>query len=102
MCPSPCVCLHTLEKLLLINRSLCLNQDGDCFYTRLLKVDADLGTSQEWKEGATFPGEPIFVPHPEASKEDQGVLLSVVLAGKPVTKRRISTSYKSIQELCNK
>ena len=74
-------------------------QDGDCFYTRLLKVDAELGTSQEWKEGRTFPGEPIFVPHPEASKEDQGVLLSVVLAGKPVTKRDVSTAYKSIQEL---
>lgn len=56
-------------------------QAGDCFYTRLLKVDAELATSQEWKEGGTFPGEPIFVPHPEASKEDQGVLLSVVLAG---------------------
>ena len=62
------------------------SQAGDCFYTRLLKVDAELATSQEWKEEGTFPGEPIFVPHPEASKEDQGVLLSVVLAGKPVTK----------------
>ena len=38
-------------------------------------------TSQEWKEEGTFPGEPIFVPHPQASQEDQGVLLSVVLAG---------------------
>ncbi len=75
------------------------SQAGDCFYTRLLKVDAELGTSQEWKEVGTFPGEPIFVPHPEASKEDQGVLLSVVLAGNPVTKRLVSTACKSMQEL---
>ena len=56
-------------------------QDGDCFFTRLLKIDVVSKTSQEWKEEGTFPGEPIFVPHPEASQEDQGVLLSVVLAG---------------------
>lgn len=56
-------------------------QDGDCFFTRLLKVDVVSKTSQEWKEEGTFPGEPIFVPHPESSQEDQGVLLSVVLAG---------------------
>ncbi len=76
------------------------SQAGDCFYTRLLKVDAELGTSQEWKEEGTFPGEPIFVPHPEASKEDQGVLLSVVLAGKTVTVRHVSkklSAYSCIQ-----
>ena len=71
-----------LHPLCLYNAVTCPRlQDGDCFFTRLLKIDVVSKTSQEWKEEGTYPGEPIFVPHPEASQEDQGVLLSVVLAG---------------------
>lgn len=71
--------VHSLGICDIVNFA-CL-QDGDCFFTRLLKIDVVSKTSLEWKEEGTFPGEPIFVPHPEASQEDQGVLLSVVLAG---------------------
>lgn len=71
---------HIAHKLL--RDAACTGlQGGECFFTRLLKVDVVSKTSQEWKEEGTFPGEPIFVPHPEASQEDHGVLLSVVLAG---------------------
>ena len=63
----------------------CLLQESDCFFTKLLKIDVETGACHEWKEEGTFPGEPIFVPQPEACKEDQGVLLSVVLAGKVCT-----------------
>lgn len=38
-----------------------------------------------WREEGTFPGEPIFVPRPGGVREDDGVLLSVVLAGLPAT-----------------
>ena len=75
------VALHSHHVCDIVNCP-CL-QDGDCFFTRLLKIDVVSKTSQEWMEEGTFPGEPIFVPHPVASQEDQGVLLSVVLAGPP-------------------
>ena len=39
------------------------------------------GQHQVWQEEGTWPGEPIFVPRPGATREDDGVLLSVVLAG---------------------
>ena len=39
------------------------------------------GAHQIWQEDGTYPGEPIFVPRPGGSKEDDGLLLSVVLAG---------------------
>lgn len=39
------------------------------------------GAHQVWQEEGTYPGEPIFVPRPGGSQEDDGILLSVVLAG---------------------
>jgi carotenoid cleavage dioxygenase-like enzyme len=32
-----------------------------------------------WYQNGCYPGEPVFVPRPGASAEDDGVLLSVVL-----------------------
>jgi beta,beta-carotene 9',10'-dioxygenase len=34
---------------------------------------------REWSEAGCYPGEPVFVPAPDAKAEDEGVLLSVVL-----------------------
>jgi carotenoid cleavage dioxygenase-like enzyme len=49
------------------------------FTDQLVKVDVQRGTAQTWHEAGTYPGEPVFVPHPEGSAEDDGVVLSVVL-----------------------
>lgn len=48
------------------------------FLDQLVKVDVD-GTSEMWHEPGTYPGEPVFVPAPDAVHEDEGVVLSVVL-----------------------
>jgi beta,beta-carotene 9',10'-dioxygenase len=45
----------------------------------LYKIDVNAKTSQKWAKAGCFPGEPIFVPRPEAQDEDDGVVLSVVL-----------------------
>lgn len=44
----------------------------------LYKIDTHNKISWEWSQEGCFVGEPVFVPHPNASKEDQGVILSVV------------------------
>jgi beta,beta-carotene 9',10'-dioxygenase len=46
---------------------------------RLVKVDVGDGTRKEWSEPGCYPGEPVFVRRPDASGEDAGVVLSVVL-----------------------
>ena len=46
---------------------------------RLVKVDVGDGTRREWSEPGCYPGEPVFVRRPDASGEDDGVVLSVVL-----------------------
>ncbi|HEV3251139.1 MAG TPA: carotenoid oxygenase family protein, partial [Puia sp.] len=45
----------------------------------LYKIDVNAKTSQKWAKAGCFPGEPIFVPRPEAQDEDDGVVLSVIL-----------------------
>ncbi|CAH1775300.1 unnamed protein product [Owenia fusiformis] len=47
---------------------------------RLMKLDVQNKTMQEWQEDDCYPSEPIFVPAPDALKEDEGVVLSLVLS----------------------
>lgn len=56
-------------------------QPGDSFFNCIVRLDIKLGEHQVWAEEGTYPGEPIFVPRPSGTAEDDGVLLSVVLAG---------------------
>jgi carotenoid cleavage dioxygenase-like enzyme len=45
----------------------------------IVKIDTETGEVRSWSADGCFPGEPIFVPAPGESAEDEGVLLSVVL-----------------------
>lgn len=60
-------------------------QEGDGFWSEIVKMDVATGSTQVWREEGTYPGEPIFVAGPAGSAEDDGVLLSVVLAGWYIT-----------------
>jgi carotenoid cleavage dioxygenase-like enzyme len=52
---------------------------GGQFLDSLVKFDLQRETSQSWHSAGTYPGEPVFVPAPDAAGEDEGVILSVVL-----------------------
>ncbi len=56
-------------------------KDGrtDEFLDQIAKVDLADGDAKVWREASCYPGEPVFVPAPGASAEDDGVVLSVVL-----------------------
>ena len=56
-------------------------QPGHSFFNCIVRLDVKSGQHQVWEEEGTYPGEPIFVPRPGGTEEDDGVLLSVVLAG---------------------
>ncbi|PSQ59398.1 beta-carotene 15,15'-monooxygenase [Halobacteriales archaeon SW_7_71_33] len=47
--------------------------------TDVTKVDVDDGRVRRWREAGTHPGEPVFVPAPDGEREDDGVLLTVLL-----------------------
>ncbi len=46
---------------------------------QILKIDIADGATLSWAQPGCYPGEPVFVARPEAEREDDGVLLSVVL-----------------------
>ena len=49
------------------------------FTDQLVKIDAETGSAETWHEVGAYPGEPVFVPAPDGTDEDDGVVLSVVL-----------------------
>lgn len=49
------------------------------FMDSVVKLDVRTGNAKHWREDGSYPGEPIFVRRPDARREDDGVLLSVVL-----------------------
>ncbi|MBB4660956.1 carotenoid oxygenase family protein [Conexibacter arvalis] len=54
---------------------------ADAFIDRIVKIDVDSGAAATWSQPGCWPGEPVFVAAPEATEEDDGVCLSVVLDG---------------------
>lgn len=46
---------------------------------RLRKLDLISGQVRDWQQSGAYPNEPIFVPRPGGSAEDDGVVLSIVL-----------------------
>lgn len=50
------------------------------FLDSLIKIDLQNGQRLSWQEESLFVGEPVFVPAPNASKEDQGLILSLCLS----------------------
>jgi beta,beta-carotene 9',10'-dioxygenase len=52
---------------------------GEGWIDRLVKVDVGSGAQRVWSQPGCYPGEPVFVRRPDASEEDGGVVLSVVL-----------------------
>ncbi|KAL4867378.1 hypothetical protein BDV12DRAFT_198331 [Aspergillus spectabilis] len=51
------------------------------FFDGIMKFDSRANETLVWSDQAQSPGEPIFVLDPKGEKEDDGVLLSVVLDG---------------------
>ncbi|MCX2818298.1 carotenoid oxygenase family protein [Haladaptatus sp. F3-133] len=49
------------------------------FPNRLVKVDTREREVSVWEEDSTYPSEPVFVPDPDGTDEDDGVVVSVVL-----------------------
>jgi beta,beta-carotene 9',10'-dioxygenase len=49
------------------------------WFDQVVKVDVTTGEHLAWREYGAYPGEPVHVPRPGATTEDDGVLLTVVL-----------------------
>lgn len=48
----------------------------------IYKVDTTTKETVHWESEGCYPGEPVFIPAPDAVKEDEGIILSLVLDAK--------------------
>jgi len=71
----------------------------DDFQHQLVKVDVHTRETQRWFEEDCYPGEAIFVAAPDATGEDEGVLLSVVVVGLKRTSFLLVLDATSFREL---
>lgn len=53
--------------------------DDSGWLARIVKLDTSDGSALIWSQPGCYAGEPVFVARPGAEREDDGVLLSVVL-----------------------
>jgi carotenoid cleavage dioxygenase-like enzyme len=70
------------------------------FYARIQKTDVDAASTIEWSEPGVFPGEAVFVAAPGAGREDDGVLLSLVLEPAAATSFLLVLDARDLTELC--
>jgi carotenoid cleavage dioxygenase-like enzyme len=72
---------------------------ADSFSDQLVKLDVDAGAADTWHADGLYPGEPVFVPRPDTTGEDDGVILSVVLDARDDTSLLLVLDAESFTEI---
>jgi carotenoid cleavage dioxygenase-like enzyme len=67
-------------------------------FDSIVKVDVRDGTVLRWSAPETYPGEPVFVPRPGGTDEDDGVVLSVVLDARAGTSSLLVLDARTLAE----
>jgi carotenoid cleavage dioxygenase-like enzyme len=75
------------------------NPTTGSFLDRLGKLDVKREDQRHWHEKGAYPGEPIFVRRPGGRREDDGVLLSVVLDGRRKTSYLLVLDARDMSEI---
>jgi len=69
------------------------------FFENILKFNTETGEKVIWSQANCYPAEPIFLPTPGGTTEDDGLLLSIVLDGKGVHSFVLVLDAKTMKEL---
>lgn len=71
--------------------------DGE-WLDHVVKLDVESGAVATWTQEGCYPGEPVFVPTPDGSAEDDGVLLSVVLDARRAASSLVILDAATLEE----
>lgn len=69
------------------------------FADHVLRLDLDSGRQQRWQRARAMHLEPLFVPRPQGSADDDGVLLVPTLADDDAASRIVVLDAASLEEL---
>jgi beta,beta-carotene 9',10'-dioxygenase len=87
---------YPYQYLYAVDLNLVLGQNE---LRNIYKIDLHTLEFKSWAEAGCYPGEPVFILKPDATKEDDGVILSVVLDGKRGTSFLLILDASSFQEI---
>ena len=59
--------------------AMSLSDDRAKFYDEVVKIDVLTGKSVKWRQDGCYPGEPVFIPEPDTTTQNHGVVLTLVL-----------------------
>lgn len=93
---------HFLEyfKLILISSYGVHIEKPGYFTDSLIKVDTKTQRTKVWSPSTNhLPSEPIFVAHPNATSEDDGVILTVALDAKRKLSSLVVIDAKCMEEI---
>lgn len=68
---------------------------------QIVKVDTDDGSAISWSKPGCSPSEPVFVARPGGEREDDGVLLSVVLDTERESSSLLVLDARSLEEVAS-
>ncbi len=68
-------------------------------FDMLAKINVKTKEVKKWYQDKCYPGEPVFVPSPQAQKEDDGIVLSVVLDAQKGTSFLLILNAETFTEL---
>lgn len=74
--------------------------EGSDYWNGLVKIDVETGDHMTWSEADCYPGEPIMLAAPDGEKEDDGVVVSVVLDGRNGSSFLVVLDATDLSELC--
>lgn len=74
-------------------------QHVDKLFNQLIKVDTAQRETKVWTHPDQYPNEPVFVARPDATAEDDGVILSSVLDGTTGTSYLLVLDAQSFDEM---
>jgi carotenoid cleavage dioxygenase-like enzyme len=72
---------------------------GQGWLEQIVRVDLLDRSTLSWAQPGSYPGEPVFVARPDAEREDDGVLLSVVLDASAGTSFLLVLDARDLREL---
>lgn len=75
------------------------SQDKCGFFDSVLKIDLERGETLAWNEEHCYPGEPVFIPSPNAKAEDDGVIAATVLDSRKRQSYLVILDAKTMNEI---
>jgi beta,beta-carotene 9',10'-dioxygenase len=76
-----------------------ISRVGEGAFNAIGRLDLERREVERWHEPDRYPGEPVFVPRPGGTAEDDGVLLSLVLDAAEETSFLLALDAATLDEL---